>query len=92
MLTKIKENLLLWIIVFTSQTAIAQATSPLSLTEAVLLARKNSIDYKIAVNMAQSAHWNSQVYKSTLLPKLSINGTFPEYYRTINPLFGLSVP
>lgn len=62
----------------------SNAQIKLSLQQAIQLAQKNSLDYKISTNLAQSYYWNYQAYKSSLLPKLAFNGTLPDYYRTIN--------
>lgn len=61
-----------------------QTFMDLSLQTAIQLAQKNSLDYKIAVYMARSSYWNYNAYKAGFLPKLSLNGTLPDYYRTIN--------
>ena len=75
------------IVTFITVLAFDAYTQPivrLSLKEAIGLAQKNSLDYKIAKNMAKSSYWNFQAYKSDFLPKLSLNGSIPNYYRTIN--------
>lgn len=66
--------------------AYTQPIVRLSLKEAIGLAQKNSLDYKIAMNLARASYWNFQAYKSGFLPKLSLNGTLPDYYRTINAI------
>ncbi|ADY50874.1 outer membrane efflux protein [Pseudopedobacter saltans DSM 12145] len=66
--------------------AYSQSMDSLSLNKAIQLAQKNSLDYKIALNTAKSSHWNYQSYKAGFLPKLSLNGTLPDYYRTINTI------
>jgi outer membrane protein len=58
----------------------------LTLNDAILLAQKNSLDYKIASNISKSAFWDYRAYKSGFLPKLSLSGTLPDYYRTINSI------
>lgn len=64
----------------------AQFTTKLTLKEAIHIALGNSLDYKIAVNRARSSYWNYESYKAGFLPKLSLNGTLPDYYRTINSI------
>src|SRR4051794_17907461 len=62
--------------------------SPLKLTikKAIDLAQRNSLDYKIAMNTTRASYWNFQAYRSGFLPKLSLNGALPDYYRTINTI------
>lgn len=67
-------------------TNLAQQKRLLDLSEAVELAQKNSLDYKIALNTVRSSFWNFQSYKAGFLPKLSLNGNLPDYYRSINPI------
>jgi outer membrane protein len=64
----------------------SQTQLQLPLKEAIELAQKNSLDYRIATNLARSSYWNFQAYRSGFLTKLSLNGTLPDYYRTINAI------
>jgi len=59
-------------------------TQKVTLPEALRLAKQNSLEFKIAQNTAQSSFWNYQSFKSSFLPKLSLNGTMPEYFHSIN--------
>lgn len=64
--------------------AFSQNNVKLSLKDAILHVHKNSLDYRIAVNLVQSSYWNYQAFQLGLRPKLSLTGTLPDYYRTIN--------
>lgn len=78
---------LLYVIIFTTCSyGYSQTTIKLSLSETIALAQKNSIDYKIALNMVRSSYWNYENYKAGLLPKLSLSGSLPEYYSAINSI------
>lgn len=82
-----KRFIIFCLFIITGTVAIfAQQNHKLSLGEAIQLAQKNSLDYKIAMNLARSSYWNFQAYKSGFFPKLSLNGTLPDYYRTINAI------
>jgi outer membrane protein TolC len=63
-----------------------QQSLKLSLDETIHLAQKNSLDYKIIVNMAQSSYWNYENYKAGFLPRLSLSGNLPDYFRSINSI------
>lgn len=58
----------------------------LSLNDAINTAKGSSLDYKIANNIALSSFWDYQSFKAGFLPKLSLSGTLPDYYRTINSI------
>ena len=63
-----------------------QTPTTLTLDDAIQLAQRSSLDYKIAVNTARSYYWNYERYKAGFLPKLSLSGTLPDYYRSINQI------
>lgn len=58
----------------------------ISLTEAVNLARQNSIEYKVAVNSYQSSIWSYRNYLASFRPMLYLDGTIPNYSRAINKI------
>ncbi|WP_442795892.1 TolC family protein [Pelobium manganitolerans] len=58
----------------------------LDLSSALRIAKEKTLDYKIATNRAKSAYWNYEAFKAGFLPKLSLNGNLPDYYRTINSI------
>ncbi len=75
---------MLFIGILSFETAFCQLPIKLTLQSAITSARKSSLDYQIAMNMAKSSYWNYQAYRSGFLPRLSLTGTLPDYYRTIN--------
>lgn len=56
------------------------------LRAAIDSAQHRSLAYKISKNTLRSAYWNFQYYKAGFLPKLSLSGTLPDYYNTINAI------
>jgi len=81
---KKKINLILFLLI-TINTSRAQVQK-LTLLKAIDFAKSNSIEAKSALNNAKYAFWNYKGYNATFLPKLSLQGTLPDYYRTINTL------
>ncbi|ETZ24018.1 TolC family protein [Pedobacter sp. V48] len=81
---KININKSLLLLILLPFLAKSQKNQSISLKGAIRLAQKNSLDYKIAVYMARSSYWDYKAYNSSFLPKLTLNGTLPNYYRTIN--------
>lgn len=51
----------------------------LSLQEAIDRAQKESPSYYRAINLAENRYWNFRQYKASLLPQLTLAGTFPDY-------------
>lgn len=58
---------------------------PLSLYEAMLRARVNSVDAEVALNQLKSAYWEYRSYKAELLPELSFSATLPSYHKQYSP-------
>lgn len=58
--------------------------SKLSLTDAIELAKNNSYEYKAALNRFHSGKWNYENYRISFLPTLYLDGTLPNYNRSIN--------
>ena len=57
----------------------------LSLAEAMLRARTNSVNAEVALNQLKSAYWAYRSYKAELLPELSFAATLPAYRRQYTP-------
>lgn len=52
---------------------------PLTLTEAIVLARKQSVDAAYALGQLKSAYWSYRTYKAGLLPEVNFAATLPGY-------------
>jgi len=65
---------------------LAFAQRPINLQEAVLLAQRQSLSYKIALNSHQSSQWNYRSYQISRKPALYLEGTVPNYSRSINKI------
>lgn len=48
------------------------------------MAQENSFEYKVAKNRYQSNKWNYANFKASFLPTLILDGTIPNYSRSIN--------
>ena len=57
----------------------------LTLNEAMMRARKNSVDAEVALNQLKSAYWAYRSYKAELLPELSLSATLPSYHKQYTP-------
>ncbi len=57
----------------------------LSLKDAMLRARKNSVDAEVALNQLKSAYWSYRSYRAELLPEVSLNASVPSYHKQYSP-------
>ncbi|SFA54135.1 Outer membrane protein TolC [Pedobacter suwonensis] len=64
----------------------AQVKNKFTLFESIDMARKNSLDTKISTYAKQSSYWDFAAYKAGFLPKFSLRGVLPNYFRSINIL------
>lgn len=58
---------------------------PLTLDEAISLARVNSVDGAVALNSLRSAYWQWRSYRADLLPEIGFRATLPAYRRQFTP-------
>ena len=54
----------------------------LTLTEAISMARKKSVDAVVARGVLKSAYWAYRTYQADLLPELSFDGTAPQFNKS----------
>lgn len=57
----------------------------LTLQNAMMRARANSVDAEVALNQLKSAYWAYRSYKAELLPELSLAATLPAYRKQYSP-------
>lgn len=60
-------------------------TLSLTLRDAMVRARTNSVDAEVALNQLKSAYWAYRSYKAELLPELSLSATLPAYRKQYSP-------
>lgn len=77
------KRMILLLILLSFSTCI-YAQQYITLQDAVELAQKQSLSYKIAVNSHQSSEWNYRSYLISKKPLLNLSGTLPDYSRSIN--------
>lgn len=58
----------------------------ITLEDAIRLARENSFEFKTAQNRLQRSQWDFQNYKVSLLPNLALDGSLPNYMRSISKI------
>ncbi|NOZ47770.1 MAG: TolC family protein [Chlorobi bacterium] len=64
----------------------AQNNLPLTLSNAIEMAKANSTDYYIAKNKYQSGYWQYKSFKSRLLPFISVSSTLADINNSISKI------
>ena len=54
----------------------------ISLDEAVMLARAQSVDATVALNQLRTSYWSYRTYRADLLPEMSFKATVPAYRKS----------
>lgn len=82
-----KKNIYILILLSLVIPAVGQESQSLSLSlqEAMLRARSNSVDAEVALNQLKSSYWTYRSYRAELLPELSLSATLPSYRQQYSP-------
>ena len=62
----------------------ATAQRQLSLSEAIALARRQSVDAAVALNELKAAYWEYRTYRADLLPEVNFTATLPSFNKSYN--------
>lgn len=62
----------------------AQNEHQITLSEAIALARVQSVDAAVALNELKTAYWEYRTFKADLLPEVNLTGTLPNYNKSYN--------
>ncbi|MDE6417680.1 MAG: TolC family protein [Duncaniella sp.] len=57
----------------------------ITLDEAVILARAQSVDAAVALNELRKSYWSYRTYRADLLPEVNFNATIPSYRKSYSP-------
>ena len=52
---------------------------PITLDEAILIARTQSVDAAVALNELKTAYWEYRTYRADLLPEVNLSAVVPNY-------------
>lgn len=59
-------------------------TLSITLDDAIVRARANSVDAAVALNELRTAYWEYRTYRANLLPEVSFSAKIPAYYKQYN--------
>lgn len=62
--------------------ALTASARSITLGEAVLLARAQSVDAAVALNQLRTSYWSYRTYRADLLPELTFKATAPAYRKS----------
>ena len=84
---KMKKNIWLAVWMWLPLGVAAQAVDEgnertITLEEAIVLARTQSVDAAVALNELKTAYWEYRTFRADLLPEVSFTGTLPNYLKS----------
>ena len=62
----------------------AERIRPITLSEAITLARVQSVNAAVALNELKTAYWEYRTFQANLLPEISLAATVPSYTKSYN--------
>lgn len=62
-----------------------EESKPLSLSDAISLARAQSVDAAVAANELKAAYWEYRSYRADLLPEVGLSASAPSFRRQYSP-------
>ena len=62
----------------------ASRISPITLDEAITLARVQSVNAAVALNELKTAYWEYRTFRADLLPEVNFSATLPSYAKSYN--------
>ena len=62
--------------------AVAQTEKLITLSEAIALARTQSVDAAVVLNKLKTSYWEYRTFKADLLPEVNLTGTLPSYKKS----------
>lgn len=60
----------------------AQREKEITLSEAIAMARTQSVDAAVALNELKTAYWEYRTFRADLLPEINLEGTLPSYNKS----------
>ena len=62
----------------------AVRTRPITLDDAITLARVQSVNAAVALNELKTAYWEYRTFRADLLPEVNLSATVPSYAKSYN--------
>lgn len=77
-----KLKILLLLLISIAPITHAQDERPITLNEAIAIARVQSVDAAVALNELKTAYWEYRTFRADLLPEINFTGTLPNYKKS----------
>ena len=65
-----------------AQTQVKEHRRSITLDEAIVIARTQSVDAAVALNELKTAYWEYRTFRADLLPEVNFTGTLPNYNKS----------
>lgn len=75
---------MVWALACTGRAETSKQARPISLDEAITLARVQSVNAAVALNELKTAYWEYRTYRADLLPEVNLQATVPSYVKSYN--------
>lgn len=79
------KSILLSLVLMPIVLAPVAAQKQITLSEAINIARVQSVDAAVALNELKTSYWEYRTYHADLLPEVNFSGTLPAYNKKFNP-------
>lgn len=66
-----------------AQTQVKEHRRSITLDEAIVIARTQSVDAAVALNELKTAYWEYRTFRANLLPEMNLKATLPSYNKNI---------
>ena len=60
-----------------AQTQVKELRRSITLDEAIVIARTQSVDAAVALNELKTAYWEYRTFRANLLPEMNLKATLP---------------
>lgn len=67
-----------------AQTQVKEHRRSITLDEAIVIARTQSVDAAVALNELKTAYWEYRTFRANLLPEMNLKATLPSYNKKYN--------
>ena len=83
-----KKRMITWMVAmgctFAAMAETRDGIRPITLDEAITLARVQSVNAAVALNELKTAYWEYRTFRANLLPEVNLSATVPSYSKSYN--------
>ena len=72
-----------YLLILTLSTTVFAQSKKINLSDAIVIAKKKSPEYKALLNTSQASYWRNRNFKAEFLPQVRLRATLPQYSNSI---------